>query len=348
MSITNIEWTDRVWNPVTGCQKVSPGCKHCYAEGVAHRFWATQYPQVPVGPSLPDGGPTAWRDRQFTDVLTHEDRLLEPLSWKKPSRVFVNSMSDLFHEDVPDGFIDEVFATMAAGHRHTYQVLTKRPERMRAYMSAADLEERIHWASLNRFGHTPDFDPSVDSWTTGRWPLPNVWLGVSVEDQQRADERIPLLLQTPAAVRFISAEPLLGPIDLEVVPIPAPGADVYGLRGVAQPLTEKDAEPDDWKYWTRHSAKLDWVIVGGESGPGARPCHEAWVRSIVQQCQAAGTPVFVKQLGAFPIWSLSDGRPANGEGGTAKAARTVAGALNPKCADPSEWPEDLRVREFPR
>jgi protein gp37 len=262
-------------------------------------------------------------------------------------------MSDLFHEDVPNGFIDEVFATMAAGHRHTYQVLTKRPERMRAYMSAADLEERIHWASLNRFGHTPDFDPSVDSWTTGRWPLPNVWLGVSVEDQERADERIPLLLQTPAAVRFVSAEPLLGPVDFGK----ANGLPVF--RWADKPIDSFDGlsgrhlgtHAELAGRWQRHDVNtrrwLDWVIVGGESGPMARPCHEAWVRSIVQQCQAARTPVFVKQLGAFPIWSLSDGRQANGEGGTAQAARLAAGALNPKCADPSEWPEDLRIRQFP-
>ena len=195
MSTTNIEWADRVWNPVTGCTKVSPGCKHCYAEGVAHRFWATQYPAVEIETGGPAG--TMSRARKFTDVMTHPDRLLEPLSWRKPARVFVNSMSDLFHEDVPDDFIDAVWGTMAKCPQHTFQILTKRADRMKAYFDKVVADGRA------LFGE-------------GRYvPRSNVWLGVSVEDQQRADERIPLLLQTPAAVRFISAEPLLGPVLLD-------------------------------------------------------------------------------------------------------------------------------------
>lgn len=347
---TSIEWTDRTWNPVTGCRKVSPGCKHCYAEGVAHRFWGTQYPAVPVGPSLPDGGPTAWRERQFTDVMTHEDRLLEPLSWRKPAKVFVNSMSDLFHEDVPDAFIDQVFAVMALCPQHTFQVLTKRPERMLQYLTRpgamCSREASVNGAIWSTLGTKRGSRIRHGGAWRCTWPLPNVWLGVSVEDQHRANERIPLLLQTPAAVRFISAEPLLGPLLLPRgwlgQTADCDSCQVINVRVDEDGCCQGCGSDATLRYG------LDWVIVGGESGPGARPCHEAWVRSIVQQCQAAGTPVFVKQLGAFPIWSLSDGRPANGEGGTAKAARTVAGALNPKCADPSEWPEDLRVREFPR
>ena len=311
MSTTGIEWTDRVWNPVTGCTKVSPGCKHCYAETIAGRFWATQY-----RPVLSDGSGRTLdvistshhedylanglaRPRRFTDVLTHEDRLAEPLSWRKPQKVFVNSMSDLFHEDVPDAFIDQVFAVMALAPQHTFQVLTKRPERMREYMSAAcgRVAQAIQplRTDTRPVGPVPHLDGG-EQW----WPLPNVWLGVSVEDQPRADERIPLLLQTPAAVRFVSCEPLLGPVDLEAVPLPAPGAEVYGLRGVLQPVSEKDTEPDDWKYWTRKQSRLGWVIVGGESGPVARPCEVGWIRSLVQQCRAAAVPVFYKQGGAPP------------------------------------------------
>lgn len=346
---TSIEWTDRTWNPVTGCRKVSPGCKHCYAEGVARRFWATQYPAVEIETGGPAG--TMTRARAFTDVMTHEDRLLEPLSWKKPARVFVNSMSDLFHEDVDIEFIDRVFAVMARAESHTFQVLTKRPARMLEYLTHADTPWRIA-CEAERLNWADDVADDVDmsDVSLDAWPLPNVWLGVSVEDQPRADERIPLLLQTPAAVRFMSAEPLLGEINLENVPLPAPGADVYGLRGVAQPLSEKDAEPDDWKYWTRHSAKLDWVIVGGESGPGARPLSMRWIRSIVAQCQDAAIPVFVKQLGAQ--WFDPDRRC--GVRGSVLAPVddavpfTWVKPKNAKGGDPSEWPEDLRVREFPR
>lgn len=335
MSVTNIEWTDRVWNPVTGCRKVSPGCKHCYAEGVAHRFWNHQYVHTVERGFIPakayaNAQRMTGTLRTFTDVMTHEDRLLEPLRWKKPTRVFVNSMSDLFHEDVPDTFIDQVFAVMHLAHQHTFQVLTKRPERMQAYLCDPARPAAIDVQLLALVGRANRSAPCVGQphlAASPYWPLPNVWLGVSVEDQERANERIPLLLQTPAAVRFISAEPLLGPVNLQLEWL-APFVDV---------------DPS-----LQRTPRLDWVIVGGESGPGARPCHEAWVRSIVQQCQAAGVPAFVKQLGAFPIWSLVDGRQANGEGGTAAAARTAAGALNPKCADPSEWPDALRVREFPR
>lgn len=344
MSVTNIEWTDRVWNPVTGCQKVSPGCKHCYAEGVAHRFWATQYPQIPVATAADlDATNTFHRPRRFTDVMTHADRLLEPLSWRKPQRIFVNSMSDLFHEDVPDQFIVDVFGIMALTHWHTFQVLTKRPERMRRFLTAGDHGIVRQFSQIQQSGGVGPkgmFHALSIKRRDGigwQWPLPNVWLGVSVEDQRHADERIPLLLQTPAAVRFISAEPLLGPIALGHFE----AGTCWRCHGTGNGCECAEG-------WDDRNPGLDWVIVGGESGPGARPCHEAWVRSIVQQCQAAGVPAFVKQLGAFPIWSLADGRPANGEGGTAAAARTAAGALNPKCADPSEWPDDLRVREFPR
>lgn len=294
---TGIEWTDATWNPVTGCTKVSPGCKHCYAEGVAERFWAKQYP-----PNA-DGSP-----RRFTDIRCHPERLEQPLRWRKPRMVFVNSMSDLFHEDVPDDFIYEVWRVMAACPQHTFQVLTKRPERMREVVAA--FYDRIVDA----------FVAGVSS-TLSLPPLPNVWLGVSVEDQRRADERIPILLDTTAAVRFVSCEPLLGPVDL------------------ASPALRRRPLAGGMHGWSRglHNPGIDWIIVGGESGPGARPMDLAWARSLVEQARAAGVPVFVKQLGARPC--ESDGRKLHPIAPT--------GLRDRKGGDTDEWPPDLRVREWP-
>jgi protein gp37 len=314
---TDIAWTDRTWNPTRGCSIVSPGCTNCYAMKLAHRFSGPGKPYDGLTKQTPRSGPQ-WTGK----VTTVESALLEPLSWRKPQRVFVNSMSDLFHQDVPDAFIDQVFATMAAGHNHTFQVLTKRPERMRRYVSDSALQDRIHWASLDRFGHTKDFDSQVDSWVYGRWPLPNVWLGVSVEDQPRADERIPLLLQTPAVVRFISAEPLLGRVDV---------------------IDWMDHECGDPPHG-RCPAEIDWVIVGGESGPGARSFNLEWARSIVKQCTAASVPVFIKQLGAKPFVQYE----VNGGTFTDPMIRPGDGKLaDRKGGDMDEWPADLRVREFP-
>jgi protein gp37 len=236
-----IEWTDATWNPVTGCTKVSQGCKHCYAERHAVRFWG---------------------DRKFTEVRCHPERLDQPLRWRRPRRVFVNSMSDLFHEDVPDEFIWQVFNVMQLSGEHIFQILSKRPARMYEFVS-----RRIRNA-----GHPP---------------LPNVWLGVSCENQDTADERIPLLLRTLAAVRFVSAEPLLGPVNFEA--IEWRGNMLYPLRG-------ETMAHDGAMY--RGGARLDWVIIGGESGPGARPFDVAWARHIIAQCKTAGVPVFMKQLGS--------------------------------------------------
>ncbi len=209
---SKIEWTEATWNPVTGCTKVSQGCKHCYAE----RDWARL--------SAPRDKPNVYTGREFTDVQCHSERLDWPLRKNKPLRIFVNSMSDLFHESVPNQFIADVFAVMACTTRHTYQILTKRPRRMLEWFRWLDAEN-------HPFGFPTAVDPTKvwPQWTPVRdnragydncgplWPLENVWLGVSVEDQAAADERIPLLLQTPAAVRWISAEPLLGPIDITAI-----------------------------------------------------------------------------------------------------------------------------------
>ena len=209
---TTIEWTDATWNVVTGCSKVSPGCKNCYAEAVANRFWAKQYPPIP---SVVNGEPDG-RDRRFTDVQCHPDRLEQPLHWRKPQRIFVNSMSDLFHEDVPDEFIFQVFGVMFLAKQHTFQILTKRAERMLdcCLRAAKDPTSYIWaWASELQQG-------SVDVPQTITFPLSNVHLGVSVENQKYADERIPKLLQTPAAKRFVSYEPALGPINWGAIPAP--------------------------------------------------------------------------------------------------------------------------------
>lgn len=242
---TGIEWTDATWNPVTGCEKVSPGCDHCYALTLAERF---------------RGAPGHYFEHGF-DVQLRPDKLDLPLRWRRPRRIFVNSMSDLFHKDIPDEYIAMVFAVMAFAPQHTFQLLTKRPARMRSLLSSPGFEMLL-WAAmvdLSAARAKPDvlcidFEP-VD------WPLPNVWLGVSVENQQWADTRIPALLATPAAVRFISAEPLLGPV----------------------------AFPAE---------SLDWVIVGGESGKGARPMHPGWARQIRYQCELVGTPFLFKQWGS--------------------------------------------------
>jgi len=337
---SSIEWTDTTWNPVTGCTKVSPGCAHCYAETFAERWRG-----VPGHPY-----------EQGFDLKLWPERLSLPLSWKKPRRVFVNSMSDLFHEDVPFEFIDRVFAVMALTPQHTYQVLTKRPERMREYLTnrarpfgeAQILYPTPEWVvmSMQRDASPSRIELSDAIDRVRRWPLPNVWLGTSVELQRWADVRIPELLATPAAVRFLSCEPLLGPLDLTRI-----DATSDSDPGFSALYWDEDYEG------TLGDATIDWVIVGGESGPGARPFDLAWARSIVSQCRAAGVAVFVKQLGAKPYAALTEGElfPPNGMSGarfTLKHDDHTKAAMYPrlksrKGGDMAEWPKDLRVREFP-
>lgn len=232
MSKSNIEWTDKTWNPVTGCTKVSPGCVNCYAETMHKRL---------------HGMGAKGYEHGFGTVMCHDDALDRPLHWRKPLRVFVNSMSDLFHPDVPFEFIAKVFMVAAMTQQHDYQILTKRTERMSEVCRA-----KPWFAKLVRSNKGHEFCCSYGV-------LPNVWLGTSCEDQKRLDERVPHLLRTPAAVRFLSLEPLLGPI---------PRLPLSGIN---------------------------WVIVGGESGPGRRPMEIEWLESIVEHCKAASVPVFVKQ-----------------------------------------------------
>lgn len=285
---SKIEWTDETWNPVTGCTKVSQGCKHCYAE----REW----PRM----SAPRPKPNVYTGRKFTDVQCHAARLDQPLRWREPRKIFVNSMSDLFHEDVPDYFIDQVFAVMAGAENHTFQVLTKRQERMREYCNR--LYTRGHDMANTFLQVRPKED--ADGWydfVQGRienGPLPNVWLGVSVEDQETANERIPILLDTPAAIRFISAEPLLGPIKLD--DIEHASGEFFNALDLEEWTDSKDSP--EVKNSPCAGALIDQVIVGGESGyknQDIRPMHPDWVRSLRDQCQIAGASYFMKQWGEF-------------------------------------------------
>lgn len=267
--MTAIEWTDETWNPIVGCSVVSPGCTNCYAmKTAAARLDGNPATPHYAGTTKQTNGGAVWTGR----VMLAPDHILEkPLRWKSPRRIFVNSMGDLFHWAVPDEWIDRVFAVMALAPQHTFQVLTKRAHRMRAYMVAMRGVGTLH--------ERP-------------WPLPNVWLGVSAEDQARADERIPELLATPAAVHFVSAEPLLGPIDFTDI-------SPNGIQQI-NALSGHSRTPD-----TDAFARLGWIIVGGESGPGARPMHPDWARAIRDQCAAAGTAFFFKQWGE---WRTGEGR----------------------------------------
>lgn len=273
---SKIEWTDATWNPVTGCSKVSEGCRNCYALTFSERFRGT---------------PGHYFENGF-DITLRPDKLDQPLRWKRPRRIFVNSMSDLFHPEVSDDFIDQVFAVMALCPQHTFQVLTKRPERMAEYFRHHYRHAKVE---IEAAAISIDAGVEEEGEVTFDWPLPNVWLGVSVENQKAADERIPLLLQTPAAVRFLSCEPLLGPVDLNAVPRTDNAYFVW--RGEKGCITDPN-EPDDYVYWHKRD-QINWVIVGGESGHKARPMHPDWVRSLRDQCQAAGVPFFFKQWGEW-------------------------------------------------
>lgn len=332
---SNIEWTGFTWNPLAGCSVLTPGCKRCYAMKMAARL-ERMGQALYAGLTEPSKAGPVWTG-QMRQAPEHV--LVAPLRRRAPTTYFVNSMSDLFHENVPDEWIDYIFAVMALTPRNTYQVLTKRAGRMQKYASVwferlAKSEQRI----AHPAGSAP-FKDLVD-WMALPAVLPNVWLGVSTERQQEADERIPLLLQTPAAVRFISAEPLLGridlttlhgpPLDSEEAPKRAHWIDATtGAHGTFLGFS-KVIRQDNY-------GKLHWVIVGGESGHGARDFDLAWARSIVGQCARAGVACFVKQIGAAPVDSDL----------VAEGDAPAVYLKNKKGGDPAEWPEELRVRQMP-
>jgi protein gp37 len=353
---SKIEWTDATWNPLRGCSRVSEGCRNCYAEGVAARFSGPGQPYEGLAHRVkrPHGSSEA---RWTGKVALAESVLAAPLRWKKPRHIFVNSMSDLFHEDVPDEWIDRIFTVMALARQHTFQVLTKRPARMRDYATngfgrLADtiIRFRREQGDNSVVGPLPHLDPG-----TRWWPLPNVWLGVSIEDQPTADERVPLLLDTMAAVRFISAEPLLAAVNLARTCIlaAAPGSVRAGIHVNA--LTGRYVESGleyhgDWDIDgpapVGPGRRIDWVIVGGESGPNARPMHPDWARSLRDQCAEAGVAYFFKQwgewLGGGPgRFAASDATALHGWGEdrfSARVGKAAAGrALDGRTHD--EFPE---------
>lgn len=285
---TGIEWTDATWNPILGCSRVSEGCRNCYAEAVAGRFGRGEK-TVYSGLTQIVNGRSVW-----TGKIVETMQLLAPLRWRSPKRVFVNSMSDLFHETVTDEQRDKIFAVMALCPQHTFQVLTKRPERMSKYFA----DGRWHWIKVASEAIARERRLPID-WQAHRSPefLSNVWLGVSVEDQATADARIPLLLQTPAAKRFLSCEPLLGPIKfwwMDEDACAPRGPAVRTSGGMTPSTPSEPSEGFDDSY-----VDLDWVIAGGESGPHARPMHPDWARSLREQCVNAGVPFFFKQWGEW-------------------------------------------------
>ena len=307
MGKTSIEWTDCVWNPVVGCSRKSEGCRNCWSERFLARFGGIKGHKFEGLSKFTPHGP-----RWSGIVRFAEDALDEPLHFRKPRKIFVCSTSDLFHEQVPDEWIDRVFATMALTPRHTFQCLTKRPERMLRYFAQGN----AIFGRINNAARAITGDDSIAVLPTqqhgmveGTWPLPNVWLGVSVEDQSTANERIPMLLSVPAAIRWISYEPALDPVEFcscehreqTVVRI---SCGLHGLR------------------------LLHWIIVGGESGPGARPFDIEWARHTIRRCRQAGVACFVKQLGRRP--------------------NTPTRLRSPKGGSIEEWPVDLQVREFPK
>lgn len=387
MGITSIEWTDRTWSPIRArvkadareiaeskgysslvqiagkmagrvgqhCEHVSPGCEHCYAETNNHRCLPTN------GTGLPYDR----RARDLIDSFVDDNILEQPLHWKRPQRIFVENQSDLFGEWVSDEAIDRVFAVMALCPQHTFQILTKRPERMCQYINrfcnepmtrlAIDLAERAGEieGGLSRVKTSEEADKAAKEFAmrldpdNGGWPLRNVWLGVSCEDQKTADERIPLLLQTPAAIRFVSYEPAIGPVS---------------FRWAKWHDYKNTPTSDDGRQHMNHldgMRGINWVIVGGESGPGARPFDIAWARNTIKQCKAAGLACFVKQLGVNPY--DSDCPTCHGKGTYVANTDMGPGGFPCDCGgcgtelklkdrkggDWLEWSEDLRVREFP-
>ncbi len=321
MADTKIEWTNKTWNPTRGCELVSPGCSNCYAMKQAHRFSAAGQPYHGLT-KLGGRGPV-WTGH----VREVPEMLAAPLHWREPAKIFVDSMSDLFHEGVSNEYIAAVFGIMAACP-HTFQILTKRAERLPAWFEWLQalarrtesvfpddtqqwrLNQLCRAAAIKRGVVFTDHMPEL-------WPLPNVHLGVSVESQQHADERIPHLLRTPVAVRFLSCEPLLGPLDVSPW---LTGWTGMG-SGLPPPLSTSLESLSD-------IPAIDWVIVGGESGPGARPMHPAWARSVRDQCVAAGVPFLFKQWGAWVPMI------AAGVVGAASAALDRTGGIREREGDP--------------
>ena len=315
MSATKIQYLDRTWSPIKMlCHRVSAGCANCWHMRMANRMKSN--PALSEDARLAYIGGKPWLDGKELEA---------PLKWRKPQRVGVQFMGDLFHDDVHVDMINLVFCRMAVARQHTFLILTKRPKRMLRWFElgiVGIVKEMMLHRSMdeNERRGTPKFP----------WPLPNVHIGVSVEDQKTADERIPLLLQTPAAVRWISAEPLLGQVNLH--------AFICENGSMDRPEQKMSSVCEG-------NGKLNWTVVGGESGPKARPCDVEWIRSIVQQCKAASVPVFVKQMGAN---SIITAKPGCAGFGIRNESPYRLEYKDRSGADMAEWPEDLCVRQFPK
>lgn len=288
---TKIQWSEATWNFATGCTKVSAGCTNCYIERTPpFRIAGRKFDKPGVGGA--------------TGIVLHEDRLGLPLRWRKPRRIFVNSLADIFHAEVPTELVAKAFAVMVAAPHHTFQLLTKRHARMRAILTSD-----VFWLMVSQeLGRLWNAPPPTPLRTIPDW----IWVGVSVESQQWAEPRIEALMDVPAAVRWVSAEPLLGPLnigDLLTVQDPPEGAVMEFFGG----------RPGEFPA-------IRWVVGGGESGPRARPCDPDWLRSLRDQCSAAGVAYFNKQMGA--VWARANGGDSHG-------------------GDWSLWPDDLKVRQYP-
>ncbi|HUW35175.1 MAG TPA: DUF5131 family protein [Planctomycetota bacterium] len=345
---SSIEWTGATWSPVRGCSPTSPGCLNCYAA----RMCARGLPNLrfPDGESAARMTPTGpcWTGR----VELVESQLLIPLHWRNPRRIFVNSMSDTHHESLPDSAIDRMYAVMALCPQHTFMVPTKRAKRRREWCKGRYRKNAVLGIAWDMLGHLPKY--KHHDINSRSWPLPNVWEGVSVSNQEEADRDIGILLQTPAALRFVSYEPALGPVQ---------------LTRHHQWCPEHDYEGGFCCSPCPSLRSINWLIAGGESGPGARPCNIAWLRSAIGQCKDAGVPCFMKQLGSIPLipeipeglhghdlvvaaraidleWPL--GTHFGNRTGDPRWNGRQALLRDPKGGDMAEWPEDLRVREQPK
>lgn len=321
---TSIEWTDYSWNPIRArrrnaghtlpagklghyCQKISPGCKNCYA--AAMNLWRGNG----IGYTVPE----------FAEVELYldADALLEPLRWKKPRNVFVCSMTDLFADFILEEWIEQIYAVMALADRHTFMVLTKRPARRKRWYEGCEFADGEGFRDAMVEGQAqhiyaklhPDEAKSVDEWLSVCLPLKNVREGTSICTQKEAEDLLPIVIETPAALRWLSLEPLLETID---------------LAGSIRMLPDMGG--------VKQLPRIDWIVVGGESGWGARETDISAIRSIVKQCKDASVPVFVKQVGARAFFPPSDG--------TLKTFLKISDA---KGGNPADWPVDLRIREFP-
>jgi protein gp37 len=323
---TKIEWTDATWNPLVAyrgekrgwhCEKISPACHHCYAAAMNKRSDGL----VGIGTGLP----YAAEQRSKLKFQIDGKTLLAPLGWKRPRKIFVCSMTDLFGDWWTDEQIDKVFAVMALCPHYAFQVLTKRPQRMLRYLTTHHAHGYTKFDDVRKWMHLLSNQMKPES----GWPLPNVWLGVTAENQERADERIPLLLETPAATRFLSVEPMLGPVNVSRFMFRDIGWQNAGgpsecAHGYAAGIPCRQCTPS-----------LDWVIAGGESGPGARPSHPDWFRSLRDQCVAAGVPYFHKQNGEYAWVGRGHGGSDDVEPKAVRVGKKRAGRL----LDGRNWEE---------